>query len=687
MFANYFAFGFPFNPVDSKNFTEISSVVRTTGLIKKLIKSKTPIFDVVAAKETPYQNMIESSDNILFLGNEVPTNTLDEELFSADMLRHVEMLESAGDNRVFNRYMLVNTDSYISCVQEQSFLKNTFTPSRGQIIYRNIGSFAKKRAGVDDIFDEKGTNDILDNMRSDYPHKSERAKRLSFLIKLYGNCFSSDDLKQKCLVTLADLAIEDLENKTNVSDAVKYLWALSVYFTQPELFYIIYQEYKPLITVEEFPWLYFSALDRMIDFVKEKGGLSWCLADAVCFEVSEVLKNEYFDDKRVHASLCEIFSFDGAFVNQLDTSVAMIKDIQAYTEELYALISKMDESVADELKKQVYDLLPKPEAVKPTELKDLWIILLNNIQTIEKDCEKVIADLPDTKGIEKSIQKHESEAMALAKAPLDNIARLTELAAMKEKDVTSLAEVSSIKSAEAEPAKNKYIEAIKRFAEDYAKIAAAQKDNLSEKELLDVVIEEVNELEGQVRDLRGQLHSKTELASKLQNQVEKLQSSSFSVCGDVELSGLMLKIHNGRATVHEVMQAVLMINGDSMVISQSLMDDIEKQNGFERSEVLFKKILLLTSQQFADTYSEKGSNGCFSLFTKTELAFRESSGTQSSYPRVFNVDGQDYDCKAHLKIGKDNTAQNMLRVYFAVDGGKVIIGNVERHMPTMGRGD
>jgi hypothetical protein len=687
MFANYFAFGFPFNPVDSKNFTEISSVVRTTGLIKKLIKSKTPIFDVVAAKENPYQNMIESSDNILFLGNDVPTNTLDEELFSADMLRHVAMLESAGDNRVFNRYMLSNTDSYISCVQEQSFLKNTFTPSRGQIIYSHIASYAKKRAGVEDIFDEKGSNEMLDRMRSDYPHKSERAKRLSFLIKLYGSCFSSDNLKQKCLATLADLAIEDLENETNVIDAVRYLWALSVHFTQPELFYIVYQEYKPLITVEEFPWLYFSALDRMIDFVKEKGGLSWCLADAVCFEVSETLKSEHFDDKRIHSALCEIFSFDGAFVNQLDASIAMIKDLQKYTDELYELIKKMDESVADDLKKQVYDILPKPEAIKPTKLKDLFTILLNSIKTIERDCEKLIADLPDTKGLEKSITKYESEAMELAKAPLDNIARLTELAAMKDKDMASLAEVNSIKSAEAEPAKNKYVEAIKRFSEDYTAIAAAQKDSLSEKELLDVVIEEVNELEGQVRDLRGQLHSKTELANKLQNQVEKLQSSSFSVCGDVELSSLMLKIHNGRATVYEVMQAVLIINGDSMVISQSLMDDIEKQNGFERSEVLFKKILLLTSQQFADTYSEKGSNGCFSLFTKTELAFRESNGTQSSYPRVFNVDGKEYDCKAHLKIGKDNTAQNMLRVYFAVEGDKVIIGNVERHMPTMGRGD
>jgi hypothetical protein len=155
----------------------------------------------------------------------------------------------------------------------------------------------------------------------------------------------------------------------------------------------------------------------------------------------------------------------------------------------------------------------------------------------------------------------------------------------------------------------------------------------------------------------------------------------------VELSNLIMKIHAGRASVYEVVQAVLIINGDTMLISKSLMDDIEKQSGFERIELLFKKLLTLTSKQFVDTYTEKGSAGCFSLFTKTELAFRESNVTQASYPRVFNVDGREYDCKAHLKLGKDNTAQNMLRVYFAIEGGKVVIGNVDRHMPTMGRGE
>lgn len=687
MFANYFSFGYPFNPVDAKNFTEVSSAIRVTGLVKKLIKSRTPIFDSEQAKDEPYDGMLESSSHILFLGHKVPTNTIDRELFTSDMRRHVEMLESAGDEKLMNRYMLVNTDTYISCIEEQSFLKDEFAPNRGQILYRHISEFASERAGIDDIFDEKSANSILDSISCEYPHKSEIAKRLSFLVKLYANYFSSNNLKQKCVAKLADLAIEDLENQTNIDSAVRYLWALSVHFGQPALFYLIYKEYKTLITVKDFPWLYFSALECISEYVKAKGGLSWCLSDAVCVEVSEVMKNEAIDSKKVHLAFSEIFSFDGAFVNQLDASVSLLKEIQEYTECLYKLIYELDENVASDLKRQINDILPKPEAIKSTKLKDLATSLLNSYKTIERDCEEVVEGLSSVKELEKAVFKYDKEALALAKAPLDNIARLTDLSEMKKRDVAALSEMNAVKTEEAEKVKKRYLDNVIRFCEGYAKVSVAEKDNLSEKELFDVAIEEMNELEEQVRDLRGQLLSKTELAAKLQTQVEKLQSSSFNVCGDVELSNLMLKIHGGRATVHEVMQAALIINGDSMIISKSLMDDIEKQNGFERCEALFKKIILLTSQQFADTYTEKGSSGCFSLFTKTELAFRESNGTQSSYPRVFNVDGTEYDCKAHLKIGKDNTAQNMLRVYFAVEGGKVVIGNVERHMPTMGRGD
>jgi len=687
MFAKYFAFGFPFNPVAPENFTEVSSAVRVTGIVKKLIKSKTPGFDVEGAKDNPFDKMVENTDHILFLGNEVSTSTLDKELFNSDMTRHVEMLEALNNQKLFNRYMLVNTDSYISCIQEQAFLQGTFSPERGKILFSHISDFAESRAGVSDIFDENGANKLLDDISSDFPHKSERAKRLSFLVKLYAHYFSSDNLKQKCLAALADLAIEDLESEKNVHSAVKFLWALSVYFTQPALFYLVYQEYRTLITVKNFPWLYFSALERMVDFVKDNGGLSWCLADAVCLEVSDVMENDNFDDKRVHLALSEIFSFDGAFVNQLDASITLLKNLQGYTDTLATLLAKMDESVATEMKKQVNDILPKPEPIKATKLKDLSTSLLNSFKTIERDCEKIIAEAPDSAALEKAIAKYENEALELGKAPLENITRLSELSELKSRDAASLNESKKAKRAGAEPAKDRYLEAVKRFCDGYAAVLDAEKGNLSEKELLDMAVEEVNELEGQVRDLRGQLLSKTELTNKLQLQVEKLQSSSFNVGGDVELSNLIMKIHAGRASVYEVVQAVLIINGDTMLISKSLMDDIEKQSGFERIELLFKKLLTLTSKQFVDTYTEKGSAGCFSLFTKTELAFRESNVTQASYPRVFNVDGREYDCKAHLKLGKDNTAQNMLRVYFAVEGGKVVIGNVDRHMPTMGRGE
>lgn len=43
------------------------------------------------------------------------------------------------------------------------------------------------------------------------------------------------------------------------------------------------------------------------------------------------------------------------------------------------------------------------------------------------------------------------------------------------------------------------------------------------------------------------------------------------------------------------------------------------------------------------------------------------------------------DCRAHLRIGVDNTEQNKIRVYFAIENGTLYIGEITRHLPTQSK--
>lgn len=50
--------------------------------------------------------------------------------------------------------------------------------------------------------------------------------------------------------------------------------------------------------------------------------------------------------------------------------------------------------------------------------------------------------------------------------------------------------------------------------------------------------------------------------------------------------------------------------------------------------------------------------------------------------RHFYFNGKKKTCLYHLRIGVNCTEQHMIRIYFTIEDGKVLIGDVNKHLPS-----
>jgi hypothetical protein len=140
-----------------------------------------------------------------------------------------------------------------------------------------------------------------------------------------------------------------------------------------------------------------------------------------------------------------------------------------------------------------------------------------------------------------------------------------------------------------------------------------------------------------------------------------------------------------KTCVADVLKLVKALHPERIEIAKTCFKNAESNEQFQRQKNLFTNLMTLSSPEFLNDYNNKGSEMAFEYFTNNDIAFQESQQTkESGLNRDFVFDEGVKTCLAHLKFGVDSTEQNTLRVYFTIEGGKVYLGAVVKHLPTAG---
>lgn len=151
----------------------------------------------------------------------------------------------------------------------------------------------------------------------------------------------------------------------------------------------------------------------------------------------------------------------------------------------------------------------------------------------------------------------------------------------------------------------------------------------------------------------------------------------------------MYDVLTGKTPLERALKLAIIESGVEVHASPATLKSVAQNKCFARIDVFFNKMSVLLSRQFMDDYTATGSQGAFKYFTKTELAFNESETTMATKPqtRKFTFDdGVERTCVNHIRIGVDGTEQNMLRIYFTIEDGKVFIGDITKHLPVSNHG-
>jgi hypothetical protein len=688
MLSSQRSYGFPFNPIKSPFFTELSKSTRMKGGFKRLVSSKKPYFELSEIANDSFRILSESSHEINIFGREIGRETIDAELLKEDVERHVNIVERSPE-AYHNRYFIVNTETYFDYVIDQSNKQGKFIPERGSIIYQAVSNYAKTKLGISDFFGEKEADWLVlisDEHKKQGPPKSKRGQKLAFMYRLECNSFSNGNARQQALMSLVEMAIADIDRGENIEEAIGALWSVGIMQGCQSMFYVLYVMYTDRFTKERFPFLYFSFLEAGRSFIEEAGGVSGTLSFLLCKEVGDLIHGYSSDIGALHASLSELFSQKIAFYENAGVVEHSIEPIRKFALHLSVQLVDINPNLSEEIRDKISRVNVQMSTIP--DINKLKVILASadlKSRRIAKELQAACLKWEGANKFKAQINDIEEQAKELAQAPLDNVQKITELAAVREEVYKKYTPLYEEHKDVIQRLAKELMAAFDEVITDIKALKDEERKDRSDEELLNIALSDIQDIEEKLQEVTRELVISNENNEKLKETLsfQKQECAKIPAFdGHADVADTLRLVFNNKAALGEIVGAVVSLQGGDIIISKDLMIQLQKQKGFLRQELLFKKLLTLTSREFIDTFEERGSQGCFDLFTKSELAFKESDRTNSQHSREFIIDGVSYNCEYHLRLGVNNTEQNMLRVYFTVSDGKVVIGNIVRHMPT-----
>ena len=675
MFSFNLPYGYPFDPTLDANFTTVSKSGRLKGELKK---ASTGNFSKYTESEVLMfiANMVNGSKNYSFhvFSQKIFLSELNLNSLEQDHCRHLEILRKFNAKRK-NRYFLASDDLYLEAVKESFNGKRTKFDF--ELTNSGLVAYSKKVLGISDFKNREDVFPLLEKKAGKTKFNRADVEKAAFMMKVALGLFSSQ-MSDAYISTVLDMSLHDLERGLHIEDAVHCLWSISAIYSVPEIFFLAYHLFSDIFTKNKFPFLKFEILNFIDKILSDDDFLerwyAFIMNEAM---LSQIRKNESYE---AYSNISMLFEHKAAFADKKKNSIKVIREINEIISESIHFISFFDKAKSQAFFEKVSRVeIPEHsfmDAGLANSLKKEMTLKLGriiaNADKIEGDPEKKVSDL------EGKIKELSDKSFELGKDPLKNIDKLNELSKRVSSLNHELSEVHKRHSKAADELIGQFTEVMTYYQSEIHRRADEKSDFKSISELLDISMDETAKLSSMLDDKEKE---NLVLVEKIKEMNRQSQVDKEKVFGNVHLSELMIKVTSGTATIVDIVRAVSIINDGNILIRDGLLEELARNTEFTRLDVLFKKLLTLTSNQFINEYSENGSIGCFKLFTKTELSFQETKATQSKHSRVYSIGGSEYNCKAHLKIGSDNTEQNMLRIYFAINKEKVIIGDIVKHLP------
>lgn len=674
MFSFNSPYGHPFNPVEDRYFTEPSRAGRLTGELKKAAnKSYCDFSD--EDNLSMILSLVSSGRNYTLnaFGNSLSMNGIDYSLFKDDHERQIKRLSKLPKKKK-NRYFLSSDDLYLEAVKKSfSGKKNIFD---FEMIVSPVEEYSKKVFKINDFRSRDEAFPVLEKYLNKIKIESDYLSKIAFMSKVSAG-FISSQLSTSFFSMLIDSCYSDLENNRNVLPAISAMWSISRLYSNPDIFYLFYHCFKEKFKIEELPFLKFSVLNFVDSVILEDGFLESYYAKIINGTIKHYLDTK--GDVDAHIAISMLFENKGAFPDRLKNNIKVLKEINEMLMESLDYAMFFDKDKHEQFLKEL----------KGVELPDGMSMDINQVESLRKEIKlkigNIISDIEATKGdptveideIHSRLKEIDRDSIVFAKDPLTNIEKLKILAEEKALKENKLKLLLSENSKEADRILSRFKEVFDFYQSEIYRRVSDKSEIKSISEMLDMSLAETELLNEELKSKEKECLLLKEKNNELKRNISSCSGNNLTY--NYELADLILKINSGKASVPEVILAVSELNRDTVALRSGLIESME--SNFTKTEHLFKKLLLLTSKKFLKTYNEDGSEACFSLFTKTELSFQETKATQNKHSRKFEIAGKEYNCKAHLKIGADNTEQNMLRIYFAVDKEKIVIGEVTKHLP------
>ena len=571
---------------------------------------------------------------------------------------------------------------------------------------KDIANNVFKKNGLISLF-----NDLINNVMpkcepSDYVKSVSRA--LDSKLEAATQTLFKDDYTADEFEALFEMVLSLIENKVKLRRAITAVWTISVASGDMGVFCYVYGAFRDSFIESDFPHLNFELIRRFSTLLLEDKEIHY-IDENLPTTVAEPSQSTPTTEVNNYVnSLATELSSNGPALEKLSTlcsslesdeglkvkrnGVELLKnEIKEYT---YS-ITQSAESIFDEK----FDLLVQFKIASDDLIDQLKLIErdenvfyqkvfkeLMRVSSTLKDCNEQITAIKKTNiTLEARIAKIHTQAAQFSKDVLGNVDNIVKMKASldsaqdeKQQLLGNAGLKATLKQATAS------LEGPKNAITECSQFKLISSDEITQKESeiewLNSELITANEEKSNVTTELAQ--SKQKLAA-LNAQLQATQSSAVVGYEKPDLSTEIMALLEGKGGITDMFNLVQKLWPDNIVMSERAIKSMSNIKHFKNFSGLFNKLNTLVSDTFIETYTNKGSIGAFNFLSKNELSFQESHIVKCRNTR--SIKFKDYgnvDCKAHLKIGVDNSEQHMLRVYFAIINKKIYVGDVCRHLPT-----
>lgn len=686
--------GAPYDPLADANWLNIPP-----STLKKLNKRERASFNRTGpSKKEP------SLNNVLCAMLNAPTLLGKECDIDEDTLigYHKVYEEKIRNNLRKSNVMATRATRYYSSQYLETLLIAYSNNPKNNDIANNVF----KKSGLISLFNDLKNNVVPKYEPSDYVKSVNRAFDSNFEAAtqtLFKDDYTADEFE-----ALFEMVLSLIENKVELRRAITAVWTLSVASGDVGVFCYVYSAFRDSFIESDFPHLHFEIIkhlsnhiieDKEIKFIDEK--LPTTVAEPSQRSPTTQINN-YVN------SLATQLSSNGPALKQLSAlysslesdeslkakknGVELLKnEIKEYT---YS-ITQSAESILDE----TFDLLVQFKIADSDLIDQLKLIERDEIvffQKVFKELMKVSSTLKDCNeqitAIEKTnitldarIAKIHTQAAQLSKDVLGNVDKIVKIKASL--DSAQDEKLQLLGNAGLEAVLQQAVasfEGLKSVIAECSQFKLIKSDEITQKESeIEWLNSELITANKEKSLVTTELAQSKQKVAALNAQLQATPSSAVVGYEKPDLSAEIMALLEGKGGISDMFNLIQKLWPDNIVMSERAIKSMSNIKHFKNFSALFNKLNTLASDPFIDTYTNKGSIGAFNFLSKNELSFQESHIVKCKNTRSIKFKNYgNVDCKAHLKIGVDNSEQHMLRVYFAIIDKKIYVGDVCRHLPT-----